>query len=50
MLFERSFLDMEYCIRNMGILELSVFLTQIRQDLKKIGDPSQVIMSFFEKI
>ena len=38
---------MEYCIRSMGILELSVFLTQIGHDLRKIGDPPQDIVSFF---
>ena len=41
---------MEYCIRSMGILELSVFLTQIRQNLRKIGDPPQDIVSFLEEI
>ena len=41
---------MEYCIRSMGILELSDFLMQIGQDLRKIGDPPQDIVSFFEEI
>ena len=38
---------MEYCIRNMGIPGLNAFLTQIGQDLRKIGDPSQDVASFF---
>ena len=33
-------------MRSMGILELSVFLTQIGQDIKKIGDPPKDIVSF----
>ena len=41
---------MEYCIRSMDILELSVFLTQTRQDLRNIGDPPQYIVSFLEEI
>ena len=41
---------MEYCIRSIGILELSVFLTRIRQDLRKIGYPPQDIVSFLEEI
>ena len=39
---------MEYCIRSMGIPELSAFLTQIRQDPREIRDPPQDIVSFFE--
>ena len=38
---------MEYCIRSMGIPELSAFLMQIGQDLRKIGDQPQDIVSFF---
>ena len=38
---------MEYCIRTMGITELSTFLRQIGHDLRKIGDPLQGIVSFF---
>ena len=41
---------MENCTRSIGIPELSVFLMQIRQDLKKIGDPPQDIVSFLEEI
>ena len=37
---------MEYCIRSMGILELSPFLMLIGQDLKKIGNPSHNIVFF----
>ena len=35
---------MEYCIRSMGILELSAFQTQTGQGLRKIGDPPQHIV------
>ena len=38
------------CIRSMGILELSVFLMQIGQNLRKIGDPPQDIVSFLKEI
>ena len=41
---------MEYCIRSMGIPELSVFLTQIGKDLRKIRDSPQDIVSFLEEI
>ena len=41
---------MEYCIRSMGIPVLSVFLKQLGQDLKKIGDPAKDIVSFLEEI
>ena len=41
---------MEYCIISMSIPELSAFLTQIGQDLRKIRDPSQDIVSFLEEI
>ena len=41
---------MECCIRSMGILEFSAFLTQIGQDLRKIGDPPQDIVPFLEEI
>ena len=41
---------MEYCIRSMGIPKLSVFLMQIRQDLRKMGDLPQDIVSFLEEI
>ena len=41
---------MEYCIISIGIPELSAFLTQIGQDLRKIGNPPQDIVSFFEEI
>ena len=41
---------MEYCIRSMGIPKLSAFLTQIRQDLRKIVNPPQDIVSFLEEI
>ena len=41
---------MEYCIRSMGIPELSSFLTQIGQDLRKMGDPPQDIVSSLEEI
>ena len=41
---------MEYCIRSMDILELSAFLKQIWQNLRKIGDPPQDIVSFLEEI
>ena len=37
-------------MRNMGIPKLSAFLTQIGQDLSKIGDPPQDIVSFLEEI
>ena len=37
---------MEYCIKSMGIPELSAFLTQTRKDLRKIGDPHQDIVFF----
>ena len=40
---------MEYYI-SMGIPELSAFLTQIRQDLRKIGNPSHDIVSFLKEI
>ena len=40
---------MEYCIRSMGIPGLSAFLKHIRQDLRKIGDPPQDIVSFLEE-
>ena len=38
---------MKYSIRSMGIPKLSAFLTQTGQDLWKIGDPPQDIVSFF---
>ena len=41
---------MEYCIRSMSMPELSAFLRQIGQDLRKIGDPPQDIVSFLEEI
>ena len=41
---------MEYCIRSMDIPGLSAFLTQIEQNLRKIGDPPRDIMSFLEEI
>ena len=41
---------MEYSIKSIGIPELSAFLTQIEQDLRKIEDPPQDIMSFLEEI
>ena len=41
---------MEYRIRSMGILELSAFLMQIEQDLRKIGDPPQDSLSSLEEI
>ena len=41
---------MEYCIRSIGIPGVSAFLTQIGQDLKKIGNPPQDIMPFLEEI
>ena len=41
---------MEYCIRNMDISELSAFQMQIRQDIRKIGDSHQDIMSLLEEI
>ena len=37
---------MEYCIRSMGIPELSAFLTQIGQDPRNIGDLPQDIVFF----
>ena len=40
------FLDVEYCIRIMDIPELSAFLMQIGQDLRKIGDTPQDIVFF----
>ena len=40
---------MKYCIRSMSILELTAFL-KIGQDLWKIGDPPQDIVSFLEEI
>ena len=41
---------MEYCIRSMGIPELSAFLMQIGQNLRMIEDSPEDIMSFFKKI
>ena len=41
---------MGYCIRSMGIPELSVFQTQTKQDLRKIGDPPQDIVSLLKEI
>ena len=41
---------MEYYIRSMDIPELSAFQTQTRQDLRKIGDTHQDIVSLLEKI
>ena len=41
---------MEYCIRSMGIPELSAFQTQTRQDLRKTTDPPQDIASLLEEI
>ena len=41
---------MEFCKRSMSILGLSVFQTQIGQDLRKIGDSPQDIVSFLEEI
>ena len=41
---------MKYCIKIMGILELSAFQTQIGQNLRKIGDPPQDIVSLLEGI
>ena len=41
---------MEYCIKSMCMPRLSAFLTQIGQDLGKIGDPPQDIVSFLEEI
>ena len=41
---------MEYCIRSLGIPELSAFQTQTRQDLRKIGDPLQDSVSLLEEI
>ena len=41
---------MEYCKRGIGILELSAFLMLIGQNLRKIGDPPQDIVSFLEEI
>ena len=41
---------MEYCIRSMGIPELSVFQTQTGQDLRKTGDPPRDIVSFLGEI
>ena len=41
---------MEYCIKSMGIPELSALLTQIELDLRTIKDPPQDIMYFLEEI
>ena len=41
---------MEHCIRSMGIPKMSVFLTQIKQDIRKIKNPPQDIVSFLEEI
>ena len=41
---------MEYCIRSMGIIELSAFLMQIGKDLRNIGEPPHDIVSFLEEI
>ena len=41
---------MEHCIRSMGIPKMSVFLMQIKQDIRKIKDPPQDIVSFLEEI
>ena len=41
---------MEYCIKSTGIPELSVFQTQTKQDLRKIGDQHRDIVSLFEEI
>ena len=41
---------MEYCIRSMGIPKLSVFLTRIEQDLRKIEDSPQDIVSSLKEI
>ena len=46
----KELLDIEYCIRSMSIPELSAFLTQIGQDIRKIGDLPQHIVSFLEEI
>ena len=46
----KKLLGVEYCIRSMGIPGLSAFLMQIGQDLRKIEDPPQDIMSFLEEI
>ena len=40
---------MEYRIRSMGIPELSAFLKHIEQDIRKIRDPPQDIVSFLEE-
>ena len=37
---------MEYSIRSVGIPELSAFMMQIKQDLRKIEDPPQDIVFF----
>ena len=41
---------MEYCIKIMGIPELSEFHTQTGQDLRKIGDSPLDIESLLEEI
>ena len=41
---------MEYCRRSMGTPELSAFETQTGHDLRKIGDPTQDIVSLLEEI
>ena len=41
---------MEYCIGSMDIPKLSAFQAQTRQDLRKIRDSPQDIVSFSEEI